>query len=141
MGTPPTIDNIIHSQGSFSDILYKSYIVTHAITRSIAFELCLGRTISSMLKLNKGGVAIRMSWYAFFEKKIVGGGTSIPDWRVFRKSQRVETLKRIVGAPRQPYKNTRRQYKIQGHHIKFTRGMLWAHLLYFPNWFISGVLS
>ena len=23
-----------------------------------------------------------MSWYAFFEKKIVGGGTSIPDWRV-----------------------------------------------------------
>ena len=37
-----------------------------------------------MLKLNKrgGGVAIRMSWYAFFEKKVVGGGTSIPDWRV-----------------------------------------------------------
>ena len=55
MGTPPTIDNIIHSQGSFSHILYKSYIVTHAITRSIAFELCLGRTISSMLKLNKRG--------------------------------------------------------------------------------------
>ena len=78
------IDNIIHSQGSFSHILYKSYIVTHAITRSIAFELCLGRTILSMLKLNKrgGGVAIRMSWHAFFEKKIVGGGTSIPDWRV-----------------------------------------------------------
>ena len=56
--------------------------------RSIAFELCLGRTISSMLKLNKrgggggGGVAIRMSCYAFFEKKIVGGRTSIPDWRV-----------------------------------------------------------
>ena len=73
MGTPPTIDNIIHSQGSFSHILYKPYIVTHAITRSIAFELCLGRAISSMLKLDKRGVAIRMSWYAFFEKKIVGG--------------------------------------------------------------------
>ena len=72
MGTPLTIDNIIHSQGSFSHILYKLYIVTHAITRSIAFELCLGRTISFMLKLNKRGVAIRMSWYAFFEKKIVG---------------------------------------------------------------------
>ena len=70
MGTPPTIGNIIHSQGSFSHILYKPYIVTHAITRSIAFELCLGRTILSMLKLNKqGGVAIGMSWYAFFEKK------------------------------------------------------------------------
>ena len=26
-----------------------------------------------MLKLNKRGVAIRMSWYAFFGKKIVGG--------------------------------------------------------------------
>ena len=54
--------------------------------RSIAFEICLGRTISSMLKLNKrggGGVAIRMPWYAFFEKKIVGGGTSIPDWKAF----------------------------------------------------------
>ena len=76
MGTPSTIDNIIHSQGSFSHILYKSYIVTHAITRSIAFELCLDRTISSMLKLNKpgGGVAIRMSWYAFFEKKSSWGG-------------------------------------------------------------------
>ena len=74
MGTPPTIDNIIHSQGSFSPILYKSYIVTHAIMQSIAFELCLGRTISFMLKLNtRGGVAIRMSWYAFFEKKLVGG--------------------------------------------------------------------
>ena len=78
------IDNIMHSQGSFSHILYKSYIVTHAVTRSIAFKLCLGQTISSMLKLNKqggGGVTIRMSWYAFFEKKIVRG-TSIPDWRV-----------------------------------------------------------
>ena len=49
------IDNIIHSQGSFSHILYKSYIVTHAITQCIAFELCLGRTISSMLELNKRG--------------------------------------------------------------------------------------
>ena len=82
MGTPPTIDNIIHSQGSFSHILYKSYIVTHAITRSIAFELCLGRTISSMLKFNKrGGGAIRKSWYAFFEKKIIWGG------RLFRTGE------------------------------------------------------
>ena len=62
MGTQPTIDNIIHSQGSFSHILYNSYIVTHAITRSIAFELFLGRTISS----------------DNFEKKIVGGGSKLP---------------------------------------------------------------
>ena len=74
IGTPPTIDNIIHSQGSFSYILYKSYIATHVVTRSIAFELCLGRTISSMLKLYKrgGGVTIRMSWSAFFEKNSRG---------------------------------------------------------------------
>ena len=82
MGTQPTIDNIIHSQGSFSHILYNSYIVTHAITRSIAFELFLGRTISSMLKLNKRGVAIRISWYVFFEKKIVGGDVYSGLWRV-----------------------------------------------------------
>ena len=84
IGTPPTIDNIIHSQGSFSHILCKSYIVTHAITRSIAFELCLGRQfrLCSNLINGGGGVAIRMSWYALFEKKNSRGGTSIPDWRV-----------------------------------------------------------
>ena len=76
VGTPPTIDNIIHSQGSFPYILYKSYIVTHTITRSIVFELCLGQTISSMLKLNKrGGGGLQYECHAMhFLKKIVGGG-------------------------------------------------------------------
>ena len=34
-------------------------------------------------KLISGGVAIRMSWCAFFEKINSRGGMSIPDWRVF----------------------------------------------------------
>ena len=33
-------------------------------------------------KLISGGVAITMSWCAFFEKINSRGGTSIPDWRV-----------------------------------------------------------
>ena len=36
-------------------------------------------------KLISGGVAIRMSWCAFFEKINSRGGTSIPDWRVVMK--------------------------------------------------------
>ena len=35
-------------------------------------------------KLISGGVAIRMSWCAFFEKINSRGGTSIPDWRVHK---------------------------------------------------------
>ena len=70
MGTPPTIDNIIHSQGSFSHILYKSYMQSCDLLHLSyvwvgQFRLCS--------KLINGGVAIRMSWYAFFEEKIVGG--------------------------------------------------------------------
>ena len=57
-------------------------LVTHAITRSIAFELCLGRTISFMLKLNKQGGCNKNVMVCIFWKKIVGGGTSILDWRV-----------------------------------------------------------
>ena len=49
MGTPPTIDNFIHSFVWVGQ-----------------FRLC-----SDLI--NEGGGAIRMSWYVFFEKKIVGG--------------------------------------------------------------------
>ena len=41
--------------------------------------------ISSCLKINKRGAAIRMSWCAFFEK-INSRGTFIPDWRIVEYS-------------------------------------------------------
>ena len=50
------------------DLLQSSYVWVGQ------FRLCSN--------LINGGVAIRMSWYAFFEKKNSRGGTSIPDWRV-----------------------------------------------------------
>ena len=55
--------------------------------------------ISSWLKINKRGVAIRMSWCAFFEKINSRGGTSIPDWRVNLDTQQscvMETAKPMI---------------------------------------------
>ena len=51
------------------------------VTFAGQFLVCLGKFPLGS-KLISGGVAIRMSWCAFFEKINSRGGTSIPDWRV-----------------------------------------------------------
>ena len=47
-------------------------------------------------KINKRGVAIRMSLYAFFEKINSWGGTSIPDWRVYDSLHSIYDLLHIT---------------------------------------------
>ena len=87
IGTPPTIDNIIHSQGSFSHILYKSYIVTHAITYLLhSSYVWVGQFRLCSNLINGGeGVAIRVSWYAFLKKNSRGGVYSGSEGRFQRK--------------------------------------------------------
>ena len=55
------------------------------VTSSRHFLVWLGKC-SPGSKLIIRGIAIRMSWYAFFRNKQSGGGASLPNWRVVAKS-------------------------------------------------------